>query len=1648
MRYKKILAILMILTLLIPSLTFLVPEKVNASTTYNSSNIPEYSINEAKWEEDKALYGIPLSTLYKTGNGLKFNLRLWADKGLKVYGNYTNLNSDFNRFKKVVDGYYEKNGVRGEYEYHGFTYDINPQPYTNTDFPNDVDSGRKSEDNEWVYLPWDEGLENEQSIWNRNTGKFPAIANWINEGLDFEIQYSTVEPDHIQKYEVNYLNILEAPSTRDTGEGKMWNLGRDGKTYYQNFSVKQIEFKEDTPLETELDILNDELILQADQDSFKLKVDFLATLKDEAIYNNLLNSTIYYNREDIDHWEFTLNTVSKNQPHTDIVLTKPNAAKAYYEIVIPRATLEANPEYTLTGTVKLYFENGDNLTAPVSKKVDIAVISGLTSYFSISQTIEIANTSSFSSSQINYIDGSFGEIIQYEIAATDGVNGDFATFNQTSASSVNQYLYNYISPILAELNAPGDAKSFTVTQTVFDDKGNTDSFARTVTIKIAENAEYVYVDPNVDIPARAFDIVAFKPKDYTDTSSYAARYVYVDGQQVSDSLFFSGNYVFGLGKHGLRNILVKYISTTGEESITSAWVSVYNTKPYVQFKVDGSYKENRKMAITNDSVSANDPYVYSNFPINNYTWSFSTIEGESVNFKLNDISDLYKEFLSKGTGTYHVTLVGTNTLGRVSDPYELDITIIEDYPPAVEANIWNNVLARNEQLKLTYSASSTDGDLIASSVMEIYYDADNDGTIETLLETYNTEEFSEFTPTELGNYKVIITATEEFGEETLPEYVDETDRRTKTLERDFFVDNYRPVTELYIDIPIDMPNVDVFFMTDKNLERTKNDYIIANKMNLSNDLLLENIIPNISTWDMHTYLYEQPASTTKNTGTSYPSSSTYYSSGGYSGTLYRYKVVDNGYWVPQSHTETETAYETFNGTHDNTVTTKGTLSPYKETYRYESSPAPSSKYISSNGYSGSIPRKNTDRISDSYSTNEATNSWSRTSTWRAYYSGTLSKQVTVTVQDPDKWVSSYRGYYSGTIYKNVRQVYSNPFITTSYKYLVYVADDIINEINDLNMVLGNADTNLILIGNSNITSQVANYDLFIQNNGQPIEELVNQAMAYIKTANQVDINKLTTLVGQSFNISSADLDLDGDSITEEKYQIVHNPNYYDNSQGLASNAYTSYADSQFTVSTAPTSFSKAGEYTIYRRIKDIPSTDPNFADYAMYSGSRALKIYVHRKPIASAILDWDYDPSQGTYLTSWIDNSYDPDHQYSDPNKGIVEQNIRYSRNGGDWYYKIPDKLTAGTYVVEYRVKDLEGAWSDPWTMNFTLATEPGIQILDAKLKTADPQFSINSIPASENLIIYDVLTRFPYTTYLDVAIYQGATKKTTSKIVNFTEGITGNKTANDISWNEISYTIPAALADGSYTVKVTAVGTNGKTAAVDLPFNANTPVNLQIVDFPTEMTSAGAPVYQIQAATSKYVNQVQVTIYQGTAYQHTLDLAPTATDGSVKSWSLEYTVPPNIPEYNYLVEYYAKTTNNKTQTAQTATTVRVMYLIPSVYHPILWDEERIEAGRPQNMFLAGERFMLYAETPSTVNAVQVTVDFGYEIGKYTVNLNPSENNTKWNGELWEEDFKYIEEGPYTFTFAGIYSDGSKVENVEIIIDGNVYTGLGVHRVK
>ncbi|WP_379132519.1 Athe_2463 domain-containing protein [Paenibacillus sp. sgz500958] len=1373
-----------------------------------------------------------------------WNKKLYDDLGIIAYGDVLQANTEGD-FKKgwqdkygevrtdtvAPHPYFSQNGVKGEYRYYG--WDKNNTLYSNMYFINDSPKGTDPNTRDWIYRPWD-ATSLIAGRADKPTRFSPMLLGKYNSPLEI---YQSGDP---AVRDVNKVIKVDGLQVRNTAKNQDKN--KEDKNLFDYMYVEQdpTVWADGQGRMWHLK-KNGDIWYQSfgiDQLNSKEKTDVVA----EIIPTNITTTDL----NDLgSNWVWNLNlkgTLQDSKYFNDRYLKTQHYTRSDVS------------EWTL----KLEYSYKGQKLIPV--KTFTSQVSGDVS-FQNQGMIALSNIDVPLEKGVLKKD----DIIDFVLTVT--------TKFKSNPQLSSQDTYHY--PVTLGEKPPPDIPD----------------------PKITEYPPGIGGPPPVacvaNIPNDAFDIVEYGAMDNTDLSRIANRQVWVDGVEVDADLFYNGGYVFGDDKDGLVTVSMRWTPIPGEDKNgangcdTYRIVLVHDTKPRAQFKLFGdTFKENRKMSVDNTSrdPNANDPFVQATYPIVSSSWSWSATDGSSDSERrMGEDGDDHKEFLYKKPGEYVLTLTVTNALGRTSDPYVLPFSVLPDFNPAVVFYPYSSQIGRGEGVSMLLDAVSTDKDTVTNTNFKVYYDVNNDETYSQLIDTFSTP-LSEYKPlsNKLGKYRIVVIVDEEFGQETLPEYITAADKRSTTQQFEFEIDNYVPYSDIYTDIPTVRQTVDTFFLLDKNLTQSKIDYVKGNAVTINNQLRLKGADPTVNAWDMHTYTFSQPAATTVNTG-GYPSTTYSHSAGGYSGTLNLQSVSDNG------------SYYDF-GSNQTVVDVPGHNESYQEPWCYA--------VIRGIEYSHG---------------GHCDSEGNETTITRERWVNTTFKTVWV----PNiQWVSNWYGTYSGTMFKDVRQPLVNPFVrATSNKFVIYISDDTINELGDFNKVKGLTDARIILVGKPGIKTQTG-YDHFIENTGQPIEDIIQSAVDYISTLNPPTASQ-TVMVGETFQMLTDETDPESDPIVQRQTMYIHDENHFDNPMGHAAFAANEYNPVKWGNETLRNSFAMTGEYRILRRIKDQPSPDPKFASYSYYSNESETIVLVHRKPIAQADLDWTYDSNSSTYLTSWVDLSYDLDHNISDPvKKGIVDRKIKFTF-GGETYFKIPDQLAAGTYHLEYLVKDVEGAWSDPFIMDFTLAATPPPQ-LKSKLKAQDSAFSLTlGIPASEKLTAYDLWTRYPYSLSLSLQMPPGGGM--INKTIPY---FTGTKTGSDITWADvIGMLIPDTTPDGTYNFRIQANGSVGGTYAYnDHSVNVFTPINL----IPTAPASnalvvVGYPV-TLTGTTTKYPSSATATLFYGTSYAQTVSLSATGGAGG-KTWNFNMAAVPNIPDGNYTIRYTATNPSGKSESVNVP--IRVTHNTP-----------------------------------------------------------------------------------------------------------------------
>ncbi len=181
------------------------------------------------------------------------------------------------------------------------------------------------------------------------------------------------------------------------------------------------------------------------------------------------------------------------------------------------------------------------------------------------------------------------------------------------------------------------------------------------------------------------------------------------------------------------------------------------------------------------------------------------------------------------------------------------------------------------------------------------------------------------------------------------------------------------------------------------------------------------------------------------------------------------------------------------------------------------------------------------------------------------------------------------------------------------------------------------------------------------------------------------------LVNDEVEVKTYYSDYENDPKYKEYWTYKHDQFHFEIPMGLASFHGK-------TVNVPITKFDKTGKYAIDLKIKDNPQNQDAFNDYRLSNvGIVSLNLFVHRKPVA--LLKISISPNGGKWHVQASDaGSYDLDH-ISAANKGITASEWAWKEQYEvGWHNERMNKTdcdAAKVYSVRYRVRDIEGVWSD-----------------------------------------------------------------------------------------------------------------------------------------------------------------------------------------------------------------------------------------------------------------------------------------------------------------------------------------------------------------
>ncbi|MCH4886969.1 hypothetical protein EZV73_05285 [Acidaminobacter sp. JC074] len=1560
---KKIIAWTLLFSLLLLNIPIHVPyaEEVNDSVLYNESYIEsEYKQSD----EYKAKYYINYYIDGNDDNGdfehnsiphyinindkkLYFNVELHKEKAIQVYGYYGSvfLFEGKNDFKTETRnssgiGYYEKNDIRGEYRHHG--YALNGILYSNDDFPRDSDSGRSVSEKKWIYHHWDEVSGQDASkitldATNEKNPKYTPLRKQIDDMVDDVLLYSTYEglDKNNPKYSdysgqgkavADHMNIYTINSTLYNGEGKMYQRNA-GRLWYQMFSTEVAKAKDKKNQAVVVEILDKGTYKIDATGRVAVSVKVIGQYLDSDIISDS-DKVLFYNQEELKRIHLSLaignkSVVYSGRPNT--VVNGNTALEHIFELEIDKDDIQ---DGLVTATGKSYTSfYGANKSEVVNDEVsalDVDTVGdGLKSLFDVKDVqllpdpSDPSKTLPFTVDMLDYKDYSTGDIETYEILVKTGDLSRQATYTY-----IGQPI-GFVDDLYDFITVDDHYESYIVYQTVKNSRSSDryyDAFSFRKEVKQA-------IELDFDIPHHVIDI---DPVEASDNTNYGGQIVksksiIIDGDEVDWDDFFDGKFSFGETHNNyIADIVIKVVNDQDVESTFKEAFNVHSSLPRSKLVAEGTLKENRLVTLYNKSSDVEDPFVAAKYP-NSYTISYTSVDGLMNDWKMKPVSENEIDMIFKSPGFYKATIVASNDARSESTSTDYHIGIVPDYEPNVYFNIWNNVLTRNETLNITYSADSLDGDRISFNHFQVYFDEDNDGIAEKLIHE-SEGQLNFFTPTMLGFYKIVNNVSESYGEATIEAFLTEEDKRTKKVERVFYVDNLRPLVEIDLDIPESFQKVDMYIMSDENLGDGDISELRESRVDYNNDLRLYGLDVKADYRDLKTYVQSQQIDTSDYSGDTYPSATLTYSSSGFIGVLSRYNVINNSY---EDYYTTEESYES--------CKTVNVFNGYVN--------CDSACLRACNGI-GNQSGCNSGCCDKDYRQKEECKT--KTTTKRHYYT-----------------VNRYTGYYSGTVYKSVKQAYANPFRETSDKYLVYIADDTFN-LDDFNIMKSRAHYDVILIGDIALKNAVSNEVMFIENDGSGMDNLMKQAIDYIGSKYPFS-SKYLVEVGDTFTLSQIMFDTEGDPLTNYGYQYVQDQ-VFDNPMGLESFASVIYKQAKTNFSNhVAASFSKVGLFKIYALLKD----NTGQVSFDKESNVSEVSILVHRKPIADYVLDWTYDASSSMYQTIFVDQSYDLDHEYSDDRKGIRDVKAMYRNTlSSVWIYAVPDKLSAGTYEFRYSVKDMEGAWSDPKQVTFTLSDTPPPQLLDAKVKVEDNRFSLNGIPGTEYLRFFHVKTRYPYDHDLVYRWLENG--RPVSSYMDYIGDYSLHE--GDRHYDEMTFLVPKAYVNGDYEVELCVRDSDNSSNSDARAFDIVIDTPIDLITFTPDMILPGSNTFECE--TSKYVDEVQLTIYYGSPYAETYKM--TKVDDK---WFYDYEasdLEDGFYDVHYRAIIHSSPYQDESKIDQTEKVSLRALNISIVGAWTYWDGGENIFGETltdePHRFMSLERIDIYVETIGEPDDIQVTM--------------------------------------------------------------------------
>lgn len=1062
--------------------------------------------------------------------------------------------------------------------------------------------------------------------------------------------------------------------------------------------------------------------------------------------------------------------------------------------------------------------------------------------------------------------------------------------------------------------------TYEVTLTVTDDRGDSDSVTKEIEVT-NDPPEAVISAPDEVIQG---DDVVIKSKSYDPDGEIASTEWNISPADGVVGTLEGDSSTIYFDKTGEYKLTLTVEDEFGLTDTAEKTITVKPAIPVAYFDYIGTLKENRKIILdaSQSTTSARYPMVW-----DATEWEITPPFGVTAeNIKIVASSDMQKRtVMFKKAGDYTVRVRVKNSAGNYSEWYERTLTVYPDQPPIADFYVQSTVLrdpsnSNKAKIELIDSSYSPDGDYISSRIWKYKYDSDNDGSFDdeswATLDGGNNVNPVLYT-SQVGKYLFELTVKESFVEETIPEFITASDTRIDdTSDKDVEnkvseVINLQPTVDFEAIKKIKADIVFTVGKTDSSKTANLNskiNSIVQTKLAANN---IDSQITAVETATTSTQT-QDPSTIFNNWKSFYVGVSGTPPSNAWSYDPSLNAVVCNigsrpalGWYNPNGF-----------GTKDLTINYKlgirndATAFEHGEMgfmFRMQDENNYYVYIIDNHSACGnvrydqrSLLAKVVDGSFQVIKTGGSFPYFYRGQTWniRIEVKGNnikIYREGSLDIEWTDTSTSYYsQGSYGFYVWDQPSAYYKDIQITTeniktldealktttwrdnSVRFVVNISDIELPELSDstkLANILSNMLSNGIYFIGLGTDTNKAQYQTFISRNdgkgafyyNANMDTALNQTADYIISIIQAMPKTIDqyVLLGEQVTYNTYYSDPENDPKYTERWKYTHNPNYFENSLGLAS------FSGQY-ISGPVTVFDKVGKYDVIFQARDNPKNDIRFDNYRLWSYMplNKLVLYVHRKPIAQYVVSmtpvnnivtktyqqqdidfsgkgghtayWDpvftapsgeeiktiefktapayddryeqqqvtgykngtwyvikdYQDIHGNYsgavsdvidvtgqgftqiqfyfvmhdssdsasgspdssyykitttaggITSYnvtlTSISYDLDHQ-SEPAKGIVQEEWKWKEaTATSWNTGKPSTLALNkNYLVWLRVKDKEGAWSDPYvktlsTMNENLppvaqfTVNPSTQVINKPITITDQSYDPNGDPIAE----------------------------------------------------------------------------------------------------------------------------------------------------------------------------------------------------------------------------------------------------------------------------------------------------------------------------